>query len=184
MMEPNELEHPVWQAHVAALALVGLDPNLEGSQFLQGWALEDRFTLQDGPGVAYEFLWANPYLPGVSYQNMDPWFYDGRGQLAARSDWDPQACWIDISSDVKQHNCPPDWQSKTSTFGHLTLIPMTENCIELKPRPANEISILWKLKPNATLSYNEEGRQHNATADSAGMWRVSQELHGKLCLAH
>ncbi len=29
-LKPGELEHPDWMIHIAALALVGLDPNLEG----------------------------------------------------------------------------------------------------------------------------------------------------------
>jgi hypothetical protein len=75
-MKPAEFAHPLWQAFAAALALVSLDPNLEGSQFLQGWAIEDRQMISEGPGVAYEYLWGDPYLPGVSYQNLDPWSYD------------------------------------------------------------------------------------------------------------
>ncbi len=75
-LKPSEVEHPDWMTHIAALALVSLDPNLEGSQYLQGWAIEDRQMLRDGPGVAYELLWGDPYLPGVGYQNLDPWVYD------------------------------------------------------------------------------------------------------------
>ncbi len=74
--------------HVAALALVAIDPNLPASQFLQSWALEDTQTLREGPGVAYELLWADPYLPGVGYQNMEPWVYDDHGRLFARANWE------------------------------------------------------------------------------------------------
>ena len=31
--------------------------------------MEDPKMATDGPGVAYEFLWANPYLPGLGYHN-------------------------------------------------------------------------------------------------------------------
>ncbi|MBV9610925.1 MAG: hypothetical protein JO091_00560, partial [Acidobacteriaceae bacterium] len=37
----NEIAHPDWMTHAAALALVAVDPNLEGSQYVQSWAMED-----------------------------------------------------------------------------------------------------------------------------------------------
>src|SRR5207244_2745719 len=80
-MKSSDLEHPGWMAHAATLALIGLDPNLASSQFLQGWAISDRQMVREGPGVAYEFLWADPYLPGVVYQNSDAWSYDPHGRL-------------------------------------------------------------------------------------------------------
>ena len=93
-LKPEQVEHPDWMAHIAALALVSIDPNLENSQFLQGWAMEESQMLRDGPGVAYEFLWADPYLPGIAYQNMDPWTYDAAGSLFARANWDAKSCWM------------------------------------------------------------------------------------------
>ncbi len=117
-LQPDQVEHPDWMAHIAALALVTLDPNLENSQFLQGWAMEDSQMLRDGPGVAYEFLWADPYLPGVAYQNMDPWIYDPAGRLFARTDWEHDACWISVSP--KWHNEQNCGKSVTQ-FGTLTL---------------------------------------------------------------
>ncbi len=83
-LKPKQVEHPDWQTHVAALALVSLDPNLDSSQFLQAWAIEDRQTIHEGEGVAYELLWADPYLPGVGYQNLDPWLYDRVARHACR----------------------------------------------------------------------------------------------------
>ena len=70
-LAPNELEHPEWKQRIGGLMMVNLDPNLQSSSFVQGWALEDPKRVQDGEGVAYEFLWANPYLPGLGYYNMD-----------------------------------------------------------------------------------------------------------------
>ena len=181
-MRPEELEHPSWQAHVAALALVGLDPNLSSSQFLQGWAMEDRYTLQDGPGVAYEFLWADPYLPGVSYQNMDPWLYDANGHLIARTDWTAQACWISIGSGIQDQKCPADWQAKRMTFGRLTLVPMLNQCVDLPNSPNNQTFMLWKMAPGKALSYEQSDQKESATADKSGLWRVTPNAHGKVCL--
>ncbi|MDQ2776118.1 MAG: hypothetical protein M3Y57_14555 [Acidobacteriota bacterium] len=179
---PAELEHPTWLKHIIALALVSLKPNAQESQFLQGWAMEDRFTLREGPGVAYEFLWADPYLPGISYQNMDPWLYDDKGLLIARGGWSQLACWIEVSSSgTHQQNCPPNWESQTVFFGHLTLIPVTEKCVQIEREDRNEGIILWKLNPHEKLTYTVSGANRSVEADAAGMWRVPAEARGKVC---
>ena len=184
--KPRELNSPDWMKHAAALALVAIDPNLPGSQFLQSWALEDGQTLREGPGVAYELLWADPYLPGVGYQNMEPWVYDDQGRLYARSGWDLDSCWMEISAQgAKQENCPPQWQQETATFGHLTLIPMTGRCAQI-PRVANNESIMvWKLKPGQKMIHGKGKEQRTSEADSAGLWRPGANVEGKVCaLAH
>jgi hypothetical protein len=185
-MEPDELAHPSWQARAAALILVTLDPNLPDSQFLQGWAIEDQQMIRDGDGVAYEFLWGNPYLPGVSYQNLDPWFYDQQGRLFARSDWTPNACWIAISpKGVEDRNCPADWRQKPTTFGHLTLVPMTSQCVE-PPRPLpNDAMILWAPRPGQRFTYRE-GNQEKPQfrdADASGLFSRPISSEGKFCAA-
>lgn len=81
-------------ARAADLAMVAFDPNSNSSQFLQGWLLHDRF-LMHGPGSSfYEFLWANPYLPGLSYYNAALRFYDpALGKVFVRSSWEDDAEW-------------------------------------------------------------------------------------------
>jgi len=184
-LKPQQQEHPEWRIHAAALALVDLDPNLEGSQYLQAWALEDQQMVREGPGVAYELLWADPYLPGVSYQNMDPWVYQPGRALLARADWSPGSCWIDLSMDgVKQDNCPPDWQKKAVWFGHLNLIPMNAPCITVSARKPNTAVILWKLRPHQALLYENVSEPNLAPseADELGLWRVPSNVEGKVCL--
>jgi hypothetical protein len=39
------------------------------------------------------------------------------------------------------------------------------------------------MKPQAKISYIEDGKQQTRNADAAGMWRVSVEYHGKVCAA-
>lgn len=182
---PEQLAHPGWRTHAAALALVSLDPNMEGSQFLQSWAMEDSQTVQNGPGVAYELVWANPYLPGVGFRNMEPDLYDeGQSRLIARTGWDDDACRIEIApGKVTDHHCPADWQTKPITFGNLTLIPVVDRCVDLTSRPLNANVILWHLQPGEKLTYSESSRQQSRNADRAGMWRVSAEIRGKVCAA-
>jgi hypothetical protein len=45
-------------------------------------------------GAPYEFLWANPYLPGFSYYLAPLWTHDAiSGRLFIRSGWDDDALW-------------------------------------------------------------------------------------------
>ncbi len=183
-LRPDKVEHPDWMTHIAALALVAMDPNLQGSQFLQGWAMETRQMIREGPGVAYEFLWADPYLPGVGYQNLDPWAYDPEaGRLFARTDWTPDACWVSISgAAVEDEHCPAGWQRGPANFGHLELIPMAAQCMEVPRRKGNESSIVWKLQPNQAVTFTGAKEHHTAKADPAGMLRLGESAAGKLCL--
>jgi hypothetical protein len=182
-LKPDQVEHPNWMTHIAALALVSLDPNNDSSQFLQGWAIEDRQMVREGPGVAYELLWADPYLPGVGYQNLDPWWFnDANGKLLARTNWEPDACWIQITAkSVQQQNCPANWQMQTASFGHLQLTPMTQVCVEIQRTAPNITTLLWKLKPNQKLKYTEEKKSLTTAADSSGFWRVPANVDGKVC---
>jgi len=183
--KPSELNSPPWMLHVAALALVEIDPNLPASQFLQSWALEDSQLLREGPGVAYELLWADPYLPGVGYQNMDTWLYDDHARLYARSGWEPNSCWVSISAKgVEQENCPPNWETETVHFGHLTLLPMTERCVEIPHlTDHNESVVVWKLRPGETVMHGKGKEQRSYEADAAGMWRPGANVEGRVCAA-
>jgi hypothetical protein len=181
-MKPAELANPAWQASAAALALVSLDPNLEGSQFLQGWAIEDRQMIREGPGVAYELLWGDPYLPGVSYQNLDPWSYDPNGRLVARKDWSIDACWINVSTrGVEDANCPAGWREHSQTFGRMTLIPMAQPCMEMPHVKGREAAIIWRLQPHQTISYLFRDKQVSSQADAAGLWPLPGYIEGKVC---
>ncbi len=181
--KPSELNSPDWKLHAAALALVALDPNLPASQFLQSWALEDGQTLREGPGVAYELLWADPYLPGVGYQNMDTWVYDESGRLFARANWEADGCWIEISPQgISQQSCPPNWQTEIVTFGHLTLIPMNARCVDIPHAANNESVLVWKLKPHQKMTYGKGKEQRISAADAAGIWRPSSYVEDRACL--
>ncbi len=199
-LKPEQAEHPPWIAHAAALALVTVDPNLENSQFLQGWAMEDRQMLREGPGVAYEFLWGDPYLPGVAYQNMDPWIYDPSGRLFARADWSADSCWIAVTpAKFEKENCPAGWpdrvpaplssetiqnpRSHQASFGTLTLTSLLSSCLDVPRRKMNGTTMLWNLKPNAEVTYEYGGKHLSGRVDSAGIWPVPNETSGKVCIA-
>jgi hypothetical protein len=82
-------------SRAAGLSIVAYDDNSQESQFLQGWLMQDSFALTTAFGAPYEFLWANPYLPGLSYHHMPKLFHDAAsGRLALRSSWDDDATWL------------------------------------------------------------------------------------------
>jgi hypothetical protein len=80
-------------SRAAEFALVGYDTNAMQHQFLQGWLLQDRFLMRGALGCPYEFLWANPYQPGLSYTYM-PDLLHAQGRLLVRSSWDEDATWL------------------------------------------------------------------------------------------
>ena len=82
-------------SRAAELAMVAYDVNSSASQMLQGWLMQDRSILRSPFGAPYEFLWANPYLPGLSYDRAPLISYDPTsGTLFIRSNWDDSAKWF------------------------------------------------------------------------------------------
>jgi hypothetical protein len=102
----NEYRIPLMAAHgepdprdavesrAAALSMVAFDTNSQDTQFLQGWLIHDRFLMRSTYGIPYEFLWANPYQPGLSYHYLPNIFHDPKtGRLILRSSWEDDAVW-------------------------------------------------------------------------------------------
>ncbi|MGH9721670.1 MAG: hypothetical protein ACRD8O_15790 [Bryobacteraceae bacterium] len=90
-------------SRIAELCMVSYDLNEPGSQVLQGWLMHDRFLLRGTYGVVYEFLWANPYQPGLSYYHVPLVFHDDMfGRLFARSSWEDTATWLAYSDGEVQ----------------------------------------------------------------------------------
>lgn len=84
-------------SRAAGLALVAFDTNALPSQYLQGWLIQDRFLLRAAFGAPYEFLWANPYQPGLAYVHLPLVYYDpSAGTLLVRSSWEEDAAWFGL----------------------------------------------------------------------------------------
>ena len=84
-------------ARAAGLSMVAFDNNGLDNQFLQGWLIQDRFLMMTPFGAPYEFLWANPYQPGLSYYQLPLVFHDqNSGALFVRSGWDEDADWFGL----------------------------------------------------------------------------------------
>jgi len=82
-------------SRAAGLAMVAYDTNALDSQLLQGWLMRDRFVMRGALGAVYEFLWANPYQPGLNYDHVPLVFHEAHtGEVFARTTWDEDATWI------------------------------------------------------------------------------------------
>lgn len=90
-------------SRAAELAMVAYDSNAPQTQVLQGWLMHDKYLMRGAFGAPYEFLWANPYQPGLSYYHVPLVFYaPERGRLFIRSSWDDDAQWFGMFDDAIQ----------------------------------------------------------------------------------
>ena len=90
-------------SRAAELSMVAFDSNAPGSQVLQGWLMNDHFLLRGTFGAPYEFLWANPYQPGLSYFQAPLVVHDSLfGRLFVRSSWEESAAWLGFFSGELQ----------------------------------------------------------------------------------
>jgi hypothetical protein len=82
-------------SRVAELAMVAFDTNAASTQVIQGWLMHDRYILHGTFGAPYEFLWANPYQPGLSYYHIPLVYHNPDfGRLFIRSSWEDAAKWF------------------------------------------------------------------------------------------
>ncbi len=80
---------------IAEMMLVDYENSSASYQFLQGWLRHDLFTLATPFGAPYEFIWLNPYLPGLSYFSAPVLVHDTvRGRLFARRGWQEEDLWL------------------------------------------------------------------------------------------
>jgi len=90
-------------SRAAELAMVAYDVNAPDSQVLQGWLMHDHYMLRGTFGAPYEFLWADPYQPGLSYYLVPLIYYNSDfGTLFVRSSWEDTADWFGYFDGVMQ----------------------------------------------------------------------------------
>ncbi len=83
---------------IADMLLVAYESNLREFQFIQGWIRDDNYMLKSPQGIPYEFLWVNPYLPGLTPRSAPTLAHDGvRGRLFGRLHWGRPTTWIGYS---------------------------------------------------------------------------------------
>jgi hypothetical protein len=134
-------------ARAAGFSMVAYDNNALENQFLQGWLIQDRFMLQGTFGAPYEFLWANPYQPGLSYFQLPLLYHDpNTGALFVRSNWEDDALWFGL------------YQGEAQLFenGKITVLNQAAQAgAEPKPIAVGDASVLWARPP---VKFSVEGR--------------------------
>src|SRR5262249_32294117 len=133
-------------ARAAGLSMVAYDNNPLANQYLQGWLIQDRFMLQGTFGAPYEFMWANPYQPGLSYFQLPVFYHDKHsGALFLRSNWEDDAVWFGL------------YEGEAQLFqdGRVTVLnqqgPRSTNP---KPIPVGDASVLLG---HSSLRFSMEG---------------------------
>ncbi len=101
---------------IAEMIFVAYEHTVGNYPFLQGWLRYDSFTLVSPLGAPYEFLWINPYLPGLSYFSAPLFMHDKlRGRVFARAGWQDDDLWVgylggefQIFADGERHVIRPE----------------------------------------------------------------------------
>ncbi len=129
----RNLDEPDWRlaalSRAAEMEMVAYDTNAAETQVLQGWLMHDRFMLRGPFGAPYEFLWANPYQPGLSYYHVPLVYYNPDfGKLFARSSWEDDARWfgyfdgaIQVFDDGRPMVVNPEKTSGPVSFGEAVV---------------------------------------------------------------
>ena len=161
------------------LAMVALDVNAAESQVLQGWLMHDRFMLRGTYGAPYEFLWANPYQPGLSYYHVPLIYHNADfGKLFVRSSWDDDAEWFGYFDGFMQ----------MFSQGHIT--PLTAQ-LNAPPISLKEALICFAQRARKfRLTLDEEeavfvlglqpGRTYQVEIDDEGIFETGTDRGGIL----
>ncbi len=154
--DPDENEAAM--ARAAEFAMVAYDDNALESQFIQGWLMQDRFVMRGALGAIYEFMWANPYQPGLSYFHVPLVFHDSTtGHVFARTSWDEDAVWVgffeghlQLFKDGKIQSLKPGVSIKPLKVGDaLLLSAATKDAAQFRTDSAEAIFVL-NLTPRST----------------------------------
>lgn len=111
---------------IAEMLLVGYESSSRPSQFLQGWLRNDSYTLRGPLGALYEFLWINPYLPGLAPASAPKWTFDPvRSRIFAQRD----GRWIGyfdgkvfVESDAGMQPAEADLQQEPLTLAGAVVV--------------------------------------------------------------
>jgi hypothetical protein len=169
-------------ARAAELCLAAYESNTRESQFLQGWLMHDRFLMRGPFGIAYEFLWANPYQPGLSYFHQPLAFHDRRlGRLFLRSSWDEDATWLGYlegelqiyqQGALKIVTGQPAF--KPVRLGDAAVFLVSGAAAVRVDEPAVRVAFLLGLRPGTTYEIGIEGqKKRTETADPGGILELA-----------
>lgn len=161
---------------VGEMALVAFENNAQESQFLQGWLMHDRFVLRGAFGAPYEYLWANPYQPGLPYEKLPLRYHNPRtGTLLLRSTWNDDATWVGWFGSSGQMfsdgRIGPLQLKKPLEIGETVLLTGNRTMTRvLLPKDSPDQWFIVGLKPQTTydIETDDEG-MIDAKTDRAGI---------------
>jgi hypothetical protein len=160
------------------LSMVAYDSNTEENQYLQGWLMHDQFLMRGSLGVPYEFLWANPYQPGLSYFYLPLAFHDSRlGRLFLRSNWDEDATWLGYLEGELQVYQQGELRivtrqpaSRPIRVGDAAVFLVSGSSIVQVDDPSVSVAFLIGLQPGADYEVEISGeKKRNAAPDPGGI---------------
>jgi len=162
-------------SRAADMALVAYDPNAQETQFLQGWLMQDRYLMRHPFGIPYEFLWANPYHPGLTYHSLPLTYHDPRfGCLFVRSSWEEDAIWLgwfDGSLQVFRDGEPRRLNASQHTeplpVGEALVIPVAGRTRLSIPDGAGRLFLVG-LKPNQVYEIEVDDEEMREERTDAG----------------
>ncbi len=127
---------------IADMLLVAYESNLREFQFLQGWIRNDMYLLRSPMAVPYEFLWVNPYLPGLASQSAPMLGHDPvRGRLYGRLSWQRPSTWIGYSHGSLQV-LAEDQLSQTEEIGGLPPMFFPDAAV-VPVTPPGKVVLAW-----------------------------------------
>ena len=115
---------------IAEMLLVGYETGWDEYRYLQGWLRHDAFSLNTPLGAVYEFLWVNPYLPGLSFFSAPAFSQDElRGRLFVRAGWQDEDMWagyidgeFQIHADGERHIIPREANQAPLVFSDTIVV--------------------------------------------------------------
>ena len=181
--EPDVPEMTLSRA--AELAMVAFDSNAAETQFVQGWLMQDRFIMRGNLGAPYEFLWANPYQPGLSYYQVPMVYHDSAtGHVFARTSWDEDATWLgyfngrlQLFRDGQIQSLKPGTATAPVHVGDAELVSATSTEAFRFQADSQAVFIL-NLKPHATYDVEIDDEELSEEETDVGGTMVLQLPEG------
>jgi len=175
-------------SRAAELAMVAYDVNAPETQVLQGWLMHDKFLLRAAFAVPYEFLWANPYQPGLSYYHVPLIYYSPEfGRLFLRSTWDQDARWfgyfdgvMQLFQDGRATNLNPQLVSAPMSLGDAVVcVGQSTKRFQVK-LDEEDIVFVVGLRPRRTYQVEvDDEEMYEASSDRGGILQLDDVPRGK-----
>jgi hypothetical protein len=175
-------------SRAADMAMVAFDVNAPETQVLQGWLMHDKFLLRSTLGSPYEFLWANPYQPGLSYYHIPLIYYNpDYGRLFVRSTWEDTAQWFGYADGIMQMFSegqvsfinPKQMKAPLSVGEAMVCVAGETRKFEMKLDEEDAVFIVG-LEPKQTYRVEvDDEEMFEASADLGGILHLGDVPRGK-----